>query len=169
MIYLYFKYIVEQYDVTKTSTGEGKTFSPVIIMKYCGFSRQRAQTNTWAIYSLSYKCILLSLSSFGVNRTVKGPANMTSYLSVMKGSRPGTWWLSSLCILIGFVWYWEKEYSYLSDGKFSDFTPTASSSLSPKLNEQIKTLQNKVDILQKRYMWLLIVLISSSSILTPRN
>lgn len=33
--------------------------------------------------------------------------------------------------------------------------PTASSSLF-ELNEQIKALENKVDILQKRYVWLLI-------------
>jgi hypothetical protein len=53
-------------------------------------------------------------------------------------------------ILIGSVLYLESEYKYLSEGKLSELMPASSSSASLKLNEQVKALQEKVDILQKR-------------------
>ena len=78
---------------------------------------------------------------------------MTSYFSALKGSGPGIWWRSSLvfsCIIIGSILYMESEYKFLSEGKLSESMPAVSSSASPKLNEQIKALQEKVDMLQKR-------------------
>jgi len=89
---------------------------------------------------------------------------MTSYFSALKGSGPGIWWRSSLlfsCIIIGSVLYIESEYKYLSEGKLSESMPTFSSRASPKLNEQIKALQEKVDMLQKRCVLSLFVLILS--------
>jgi len=78
---------------------------------------------------------------------------MTSYLSALKKSGPQRWRRSSLLIsfiLIGSVLYLESEYKYLSEGKLSESMPGFSSSASLKLNEQVKALQEKVDILQKR-------------------
>lgn len=75
---------------------------------------------------------------------------MTSYFSVLKR----VWWRSSLlsgCIVLVSILYMTSESKYLSEGKFSESFFTSASS---KLNEQIKTLQEKVDILQKRYVWL---------------
>jgi hypothetical protein len=78
---------------------------------------------------------------------------MTSYFSALTKSGPQRWWRSSLLvsfILIGSVLYLESEYKYLSEGKLSESMPAFSSSASLKLNEQVKALQEKVDILQKR-------------------
>jgi len=44
----------------------------------------------------------------------------------------------------------ESKYKYLSEGELSESMPTFSSSASPKLEEEIKALQEKVDMLQKR-------------------
>ena len=54
------------------------------------------------------------------------------------------------CIIIGSVLYMESKYKYLSEGELSESMPTFSSSASPKLEEEIKALQEKVDMLQKR-------------------
>jgi hypothetical protein len=78
---------------------------------------------------------------------------MTSYFSALEKSGPEKWWRSGLLIsfiLIGSVLYLESEYKYLSEGKLSESMPAFSSSASLKLNEQIKVLQEKVDVLQKR-------------------
>jgi hypothetical protein len=76
---------------------------------------------------------------------------MTSYFSALKGKRPGIWWRSSLllsCVIIGSVLYKESEYRYLSEGNLQSVPLRRSTS--PKINEQIKRLQEMVDILQKR-------------------
>jgi len=67
---------------------------------------------------------------------------------------PGLWWRSSLifsCIIIGFLLYLESEYRYVSNGKITEIVPASPSSVPLKLNEQIKALEKKVNILQKRY------------------
>ena len=78
---------------------------------------------------------------------------MTSYFSALTKSGPERWWRSGLLIsfiLIGSALYMENEYKYLSEEKLSESMPAFSSSASLKLNEQVKALQEKVDILQKR-------------------
>jgi hypothetical protein len=80
---------------------------------------------------------------------------MTSYFSAFKKRGHRLWWRPSLlfsCINIGILLYLESKYRYLSKGMLESM-PAFSSSASPKLNEQIKALQEKVDILQKRF-WL---------------
>jgi hypothetical protein len=76
--------------------------------------------------------------------------------SASNGSGPGIWWRSSLLlsyIIVGFLLYLE---SWHGNRTISMLMPTSGSSASTKLNDQIKALQEKVDILQKRYVWLLI-------------
>ena len=136
-----------QDDTVETSTDAGGGSITAISI------RQIRQSKIKFLSANYGYCSLTPLSN--QSSTGNDPGDMASYFFALKESRPGVWWRSSLlfsCIILGSVLYMGSEYKYLSEGKLSESMPAFPSSASLKLNEQIKALQEKVDILQKRYV-----------------
>jgi hypothetical protein len=109
---------------------------------------------------VNVRIVLIILTSFLMlpsksEQTENDPDDMTSYFPAFKKRGHRLWWRSSLlfsCIIIGFLLYLESEYRYLGEGKLFSMSPALSSSASSKVNDQIKALQEKVGIFQKRYV-----------------